>query len=169
MNLFDVAVREKQSFLYIVKQAKQNKMKKMSIHYLGNKTCLLDSINEQFSRVEEPYDDFVDLFSGTASVGHFIQKQGKVGVSFNDTELYAYYIARGYCIAYTGTLASIFDELNNHLENGNTSLGAVTKHYSPEGGRMYFTPENAGKIDYIRGKLNCTRTNLTRSTSLSHP
>ena len=32
--------------------------------------------------------------------------------------------------------------------------GFITRHYSPRGGRMYFTEENAGRIDAIRRRLH---------------
>lgn len=49
------------------------------------------------------------------------------------------------------TLESISEYLSAWIE---PEQGFMTRHYSPYGGRMYFTEENAGRIDAIRRRLH---------------
>jgi adenine-specific DNA-methyltransferase len=58
----------------------------------------------------------------------------------------------GACIpAPTRALAAVAAYLSSWLD---PEPGFMTRHYSPRGGRMYFTEENAGRIDAIRRCLH---------------
>jgi adenine-specific DNA-methyltransferase len=48
-------------------------------------------------------------------------------------------------------LATMAEYLSSWVE---PEAGFMTRHYSPRGGRMYFTEENAGRIDAIRRRLH---------------
>lgn len=50
-----------------------------------------------------------------------------------------------------GGLDSVAEYLSCWIE---PEQGFITRHYSPRGGRMYFTEENAGRIDAIRRRLH---------------
>lgn len=50
-----------------------------------------------------------------------------------------------------GGLEAVAEYLSRWIE---PEVGFVTRHYSPRGGRMYFTEENAGRIDAIRRRLH---------------
>jgi len=49
------------------------------------------------------------------------------------------------------TLLSVAEYLSRWIE---PERGFITRNYSPAGGRMYFTEENAGRIDAIRRRLH---------------
>jgi adenine-specific DNA-methyltransferase len=48
-------------------------------------------------------------------------------------------------------LAAVAEYLSSWIE---PEPGFMTRHYSPLGGRMYFTEENAGRIDAVRRRLH---------------
>lgn len=48
-------------------------------------------------------------------------------------------------------LSAIAEYLSSWIE---PEVGFMTRHYSPLGGRMYFTEENAGRIDAVRRRLH---------------
>ena len=50
-----------------------------------------------------------------------------------------------------GRLEALAEYLSRWIE---PEHGFITRHYSPRGGRMYFTEENAGRIDAIRRRLH---------------
>ena len=51
-------------------------------------------------------------------------------------------------------LAAVAEYLSSWIE---PETGFMTRHYSPRGNRMYFTEENAGRIDAIRRRLHAWR------------
>jgi len=123
------------------------------MNYIGSKLSLLpfleNSIKEAVGDISNKV--FFDLFAGTGAVGnHF---NGKTSyVIANDFEQYSYILN---C-----------NLLLNHLDHSDyiKSLndlepleGFIWKHYSPAGGRMYFTENNAKKIDAIRNKIFTTK------------
>jgi len=50
-----------------------------------------------------------------------------------------------------GALMAVAEYLSSWID---PEPGFMTRHYSPRGGRMYFTEENAGRIDAIRRRLH---------------
>lgn len=122
------------------------------MRFLGNKTSLIhdidafitDSISKQTGLV------FFDAFCGTGSVAnHFKQK---FNVIINDHLKWATTysmgrIAAGECL-FEQLGFSPFEYLNS---NTNIIRGFIHNTYSPAfTNRMYFTTENAGRIDYFR-------------------
>src|SRR5690606_32528159 len=51
------------------------------------------------------------------------------------------------------TLAAVAEYLSGWMEPDREG-GFITRHYSPAGGRMYFTEENARRVDAIRRRLH---------------
>ncbi|CAN7533319.1 DNA adenine methylase [Rossellomorea sp. LjRoot5] len=153
------------------------------MRYIGSKERLLDFIyafvKEKVEYEEEGTLTFADLFTGTASVSRFFRKKGYKIIA-NDLLTV--------CVTWAkAALASSNDITFNKLINSNqikeqelTSLfqnnqdtvlkhlnalsgieGFIFNEYSPEGKskRMYFTGENASKIDAIRTQIENWKTN----------
>jgi adenine-specific DNA-methyltransferase len=145
------------------------------VRYIGNKTRLLEFINEAL--VDRRIDAqaatpplAVDPFCGTASVASALKRLGFRVVAADIME-YARVFAHAYvqvssepdltCLAATlrlpdATLATVVD----HVNALPARPGFIHDHYSPAGreggvhGRMYFTPENAARIDGIRQAIH---------------
>ena len=130
------------------------------MRYYGNKTKLLPFIeNVVRNTCINGTSCFVDLFSGTSSVGRHFKKLGYTVIS-NDNLEFSYAISKTYielseqprfdglCEELkVNDLDGIFGFLNN---NDNYIEGFIYNHYSPNGGRMFFTDSNALKIDTNR-------------------
>lgn len=142
------------------------------MNYIGSKHTLLPFIEETFEEVTrgETPRTFCDLFAGTGAVGRRFKQRG-LEVTANDLQYYSFVLNRAYLV------------INRPLEFGGLRLAAgqanaaetalasvnelqpahgfVSEQYSPEGGRFYFTPENAARIDGIRLRLEEWRTDGT--------
>ena len=103
--------------------------------------------------------NFVDLFSGTCSVGRHFKKLGYTVIA-NDNLEFSYALSKTFIELNeqpkfktlikelrASDNQGVFDYLNN---NQNYKEGFIYKNYCPNGGRMYFTDENALKIDTNR-------------------
>jgi adenine-specific DNA-methyltransferase len=100
-----------------------------------------------------------DLFAGTGVVSNHFRNLGAVVLS-NDAELYSSVITHAVtCSTYNEKCKGIIQELQ--ADTG-TRVGFVTKNYSPhnENERMFFTVENAMRIDYLRWRLESMKENL---------
>ena len=125
------------------------------VRYLGNKTSILDVLDEVFkTEIGQENKGLVlfDAFSGTASVGDFFSDRYKI-VS-NDKYYYSYVYSRGKLNQQNITFEKLgfcpFDYFNN-LELELIKDGFIFNNYAPiESERMYFTGENAALIDTIR-------------------
>lgn len=117
------------------------------LNYIGSKKTLLEFLNDKISNVINENTSFADLFSGTGVVGqHF--KNTAHHVVVNDAEYYSFVV--NYAMLkcdFSDKLSSLIQELNA-LEG---ISGLMTQHFSQE--RMFFTEENAKKIDAIRNKI----------------
>lgn len=132
------------------------------MRFIGSKVNMLPEIANVISKhVDGSEKTFVDLFGGSNSVGQYFKEQYQI-VS-NDIMYFSYVIAR----------ASIqmndipkFKKLNSigvsdpikYLQSHditNVPDGYVTINYSPIGEkkRMYLTPENARRIDFVRDTI----------------
>lgn len=131
-----------------------NKFEKgCEMRYIGNKTKLLNEIQKILAEkgvLRQGYT-FCDIFSGTGSVGDYFKD--KFQIIANDS-LYA---------AYTISAAKLinvikFDKLDcdpfsffNSVNTSNHTSGFCYNNFAPSvSGRMYFSDENAKKIDFIR-------------------
>lgn len=122
------------------------------MRFLGNKTSLLrdidtfitDSISRQTGLV------FFDAFCGTGSVANHFKH--KFNIVINDNLKWATTYSMGRIVAGECFFEQLgfnpFEYLNSTT---NTIQGFIHNTYSPAfSNRMYFTPENAGRIDYFR-------------------
>jgi len=128
------------------------------LRYYGGKGKLLSFIQGTISNVVPDSARILDLFSGTGVVGLQLRKSGHP-VHANDI------LELSDCLNHTNL---VFDRQSPTIKSGkasdlvnmlNSTKGFhdfVTESYSPIGsvGRMYFSAENAKKIDAIRTKIH---------------
>jgi len=125
------------------------------MRYIGNKTKLLDFIDELLvdKKILNKKLVFCDAFSGTATVGHHYKDKYKKIIA-NDNLYFSYVIAE----AKLNSNNTNFKELGfdpfvyfNEVETSHFKNGFIYNNYAPtKGKRMYFSDENAKKIDFIR-------------------
>lgn len=130
------------------------------MRYLGSKIKLLSSIEEVIEANNITGETFADIFAGTGCVGDYFKDRYKV-IS-NDFLYYAYVMN---CAKLQNSKIPPFKNMKKHLgcndvfEWFNSLKFDLNKNfffynnYSPKGGRMFFTEENAIKIDGIRLKI----------------
>jgi adenine-specific DNA methylase/DNA modification methylase len=131
------------------------------MRYYGAKTKLLPFIEEVVkSTGVNGTSNFVDLFAGTTSVGQHFKKLGYTVYS-NDILEFSYALSKTYIelnkepdfkklkskLKIKNDLNNLFDFLNKFEVQ---KQGFIYENYSPNGGRMYFSDENALKIDTFR-------------------
>lgn len=126
------------------------------MRYLGNKTKLLEFIESVINKYNIQGETFADLFSGTGSVADFFKD--KYTIMANDYMAFASVIARAKLL---NTKLPSFDTfkkkynmspfkwLNQRVYKPSPEFFIYNK-YTPVGDRMYFTEENALKIDGMR-------------------
>lgn len=138
-----------------------------TMRYIGNKTKLLDFIRRVLRARAIAPGRAVDPFSGTASVARALKRWGHA-VTASDIMEYGYVFARAYVQAVEPPRFDALVPLTRspHLNDVLAFLdalppqpGFIHEHYSPAGaagaphGRMYFTPDNAARIDAIRDRI----------------
>ncbi len=126
-----------------------------SLNYIGSKRSLIDfiktSIDEVVGNNKKKYT-FCDLFAGTGIVGFTIGKEFN-SVITNDMEYYSFVINKALYVPFTSFLKDQIDYLNDLADTekkyGN---GYMVENYSEP--RLFFTKDNARRIDVIRTELN---------------
>ena len=130
------------------------------MRYIGSKANLIENIESCIAaNIHIKQKTFCDIFSGTGIVAQYFKPQYEI-IS-NDSLFFSYIIQKSLVennITPTfsklkPTIANPFDYLENaSLSNKNKF---VEENYSPSGkaGRMYFTTENARRIDFIRSTI----------------
>jgi len=131
------------------------------LNYIGSKYQLLDWI-QGIIREKTGWDTFTgkrfaDLFAGTGIVSHSFRLAGSSVLS-NDAELYSSIITHAFTRSmYSDTCKTILATLEHELDAKvwESTVGRITKEYSPYNGceRMFFTVDNAKRIDYIRSRI----------------
>ncbi|MCK9425108.1 MAG: DNA adenine methylase [Ignavibacteriaceae bacterium] len=131
------------------------------MRYYGAKTKLLPFIEQAVKKTGvNGTSNFVDLFAGTSAVGRHFKKLGYTVIS-NDTLEFSYAIAKTYIetnkeptfkklksyLKLKDDNKILFEYLNKIKES---KQGFIFENYSPNGGRKYFSDENALKIDTYR-------------------
>ncbi|MQT24818.1 MULTISPECIES: DNA adenine methylase [Pseudomonas] len=121
------------------------------MNYLGSKTKLLGFIDTvvtecQF-KINKPADEivFCDLFSGSGKVANHFKDRFKVVA--NDLEYYSYATLCNLLNNDSSTAYEckpILDYMNYCMDG---EQGFIYQNYSEDGGRTYFTNDNAKKID----------------------
>ena len=137
------------------------------MRYIGNKTKLIPFLLHTVRRLGIGPGVACDPFAGTASVGRALKLAGwRVHCGDLLALSHAFQVARveldrtprfetGERRGAAATRASYLSVIR-HLQEAAPIHGFVTEHYTPAGeegrrhGRMYFTPDNATRIDGIR-------------------
>lgn len=125
------------------------------MRYLGSKDKLIPAIQSLLSKkglISEPYV-FFDAFCGTGAVANSLKDVFHLVI--NDSMNWSVLYSRGRIVGNTCTFEKLgFDPFQFFQKNNKIKKGFIYNTYSPaETERMYFTPENAGRIDYIRSKI----------------
>lgn len=130
------------------------------LRYIGNKTRILNKIEEMIDDKGISGGVFADLFTGTGSVAdHF---KDRFEVIANDMMMYASVFALAKIsyseapefIAFRDKFGvSPFDYWNQY-DYSNEADGFVSSQFSPKGNRKFFQEENALKIDTIRRQMD---------------
>lgn len=146
------------------------------MRYIGNKTKLLPFLNGAIARLGIAPGVAHDAFAGTAAVGRALKVAGW-RVHSSDLMTYSYVMQRAYVVAsgidrfqmlaeadenisevFASTAGDPVTRLRvvaDHLANGvRTASGFFATNFAPSGGRMYFTDENARRIDAARTTLH---------------
>ena len=125
------------------------------MRYIGNKTKILDRIEQLImdKKICKENYTFCDAFSGTASVGNYFKDRFKIIA--NDNLYTSFVISQAKLntpdLKFTKLDVNPFEYFND--ENNRTE-GFVYKNFSPGGSeRQYFSKENAGRIDFIRQRI----------------
>ncbi|WP_056976028.1 Dam family site-specific DNA-(adenine-N6)-methyltransferase [Lacticaseibacillus sharpeae] len=132
------------------------------MRFIGSKVNLLPEIDSVIAKhVDGSEKTFVDLFGGSNSVGQYFKD--KYQIVSNDIMYFSYVIARASIQmneypTFTGLKTLNIDDPIKYLQSHDISDvpdGYVTTNYSPNGkkNRMYLTPENARRIDFIRDTI----------------
>ncbi|MHB8336961.1 MAG: DNA adenine methylase [Ignavibacteriaceae bacterium] len=131
------------------------------MRYYGAKSKLLPFIEQVVKMTGvNGTSNFVDLFAGTSTVGRHFKKLGYTVIS-NDTLEFSYALSKTYIEL---NEEPKFKKLKSllKLKNSNEALfdymnklkirrpGFMFENYSPNGGRQYFSDENALRIDTFR-------------------
>ena len=129
------------------------------MRYIGNKTRLLPFILRTLEKEEIPVGSVHDAFAGTASVSRALKSEGW-RVYSSDLLMSSYVFQRAYVVA--DSADPTLHEKARHLSKLEPRVGFISRHFTPAGGsasvgRMYFTPENAGRIDAARETLESWR------------
>lgn len=147
------------------------------MRFIGNKLRLIDKIYNTLVDKNISGSTFFDFFAGTASVGRFF-KEKDYKVFSSDIMYFSFCLQNAYL--HNNTIPA-FEKLLGHLKlstDNNPPLvivveylntlkavkGFIYKNYSPSGTshldlpRMYFSDENAMKIDAIRLEIENFKT-----------
>lgn len=126
------------------------------MRYIGNKTRMIDNIEEFIKTENIEGETFCDIFAGTSSVGdHF---KNKYKIIANDFLYSSSIIAKGRLYNCKVPKFEKFIkekginpfEYLNKIEYEYDEQYFVTKNYSPIGKRQFFTEDNSVRIDGMR-------------------
>ena len=125
------------------------------MRYIGNKTKLLPFILRTLERSGIGVGSVHDAFAGTASVSRAFKAKGW-RVHSSDLLMSSYVFQRAYVVAEAAD--SSLEELARELSALTPRDGFISQHFSASRladkiGGMYFTAENAGRIDAAREQL----------------
>ncbi len=137
------------------------------MRYLGNKESIVSEIYSLLSDkgLINKELSFFDAFCGSGSVADYF-KEYYNNIIINDNLTWSVIYTGGRLRSQHCSFSKLgfdpFDYLNNSDE---TLHGFIYKNYSPtESSRMYFTPENAARIDFFRSKIEEWKRNLLINT-----
>ena len=122
------------------------------MRYIGSKGKIVDQIEDLIKslKLDKENYTFFDAFSGTATVGNYFKDKYKIIA--NDTLYSSYVMTQAKLntpdMSFKGLKVKPFDYFNDVK---NQTKGFIYTNYSLGGSdRMYFSEENAARIDFIR-------------------
>ena len=131
------------------------------MRFIGGKTLIIPYILELIKEKTIDVKSVSDVFAGSGVVSREFKNLGYDIIS-NDLMYFSYVLLRG-TVGINSKLefknlniSNPIEYLNNlNLENINLDLKNcfTYQNYSPKGGRMYFTEDNALKIDLVRTQI----------------
>ena len=126
----------------------------LKLDYIGSKKSLLDKLDKVFEKLNITENTtFGDLFAGTGSVAYFVSKKYNANVISNDLLYFSYIFNKAKLSKYTKKDIAVINSKIDEYNKLKPIKSFVTESFSPPS-RMYFTTNNAMKIDAIRTKLN---------------
>ena len=130
------------------------------MRYLGNKESILTEISNLLSNkglLQKGYT-FFDAFCGSGSVADYFKSY--YDIIINDNLTWSVMYTKGRLCAPMCTFEKLGFDPFEFLNNTNSiHHGFIYKNYAPtETQRMYFTPENAERIDYFRKQIEDWKT-----------
>lgn len=156
-------------------------MKVNRLNYIGSKFQLLEWLNSNIKQ-KTGWESFAgkrvgDLFAGTGIVSHYFRTNGAVTLT-NDAELYSSIISEAFGLSvFTPACDAFIKDVNadivlkKHIASVASpvaspvpmSVGYIQANYSPHGDcqRMFFTIDNAARIDYIRSRIELSKPTLS--------
>lgn len=131
------------------------------MRYIGNKTKLLDFIRRTLRRRGVETGLALDPFTGTASVARELKRLGHRVIA-SDVMEYGRVFAEAYVVADAPNgRGDRLPPLLAELARLPPEDGFFRANFSPAGRggprRMYFTPDNAGRIEAIRNRIEAWR------------
>ncbi|HWG84243.1 MAG TPA: DNA adenine methylase, partial [Deinococcales bacterium] len=136
----------------------------MPLNYIGSKARLLPFIDSAWREVRDGDERTVcDLFAGSGAVAQHFARAGYL-VTANDLQHYSYVLNAAYLIGPPPRLERLVRaaglpgedppaEAISFLAALPPSSGFLSRNYGPEGGRLYFSAENAARLDAARERL----------------
>lgn len=127
------------------------------MRYIGNKAKLLEEIDNLLEKkgLKKEGLIFCDIFSGTATVGDYYN--GYYNIIANDILDFSYEFSKGVLLGYKAKFKKLgFNPFQffEQIDYSNYTDGFCYNNFSPNGGRQYFSDENAKYIDYIRNTID---------------
>ena len=125
------------------------------MRFIGNKELIIADIIELLEQKELTCKNLTlfDAFCGTGAVA--VATKGAFNIIANDMLGWSTIYTKGRVCANDCHFENLgFDPFDYFNSNDNRLEGFFYKNYSPGASkRMYFSPENAGRIDYFRTKI----------------
>lgn len=125
------------------------------MRYIGNKEKIIGEIENIIvsHNLQENCTSFCDAFSGTATVGEYFKDCFRIIA--NDNLYLSYVMSMAKLNMPDGTYAGLGLNPFEYFNENHNRKGFIYENYSPGGRakRMYFTEENAQKIDFIRWQI----------------
>ena len=139
-----------------------------SLNYIGSKYSLYPVLKPHFEKIINGFNRrvvFGDLFAGTGIIGYNIGTEFDAKIIANDIQYYSYVINKANLSVYTDDDMNHINKLVRQLNKLKGIQGFIYKNYSTneESERMYFSNENAMKIDAIREKLKQDREKMSEN------
>ena len=125
------------------------------MRYLGNKESILTEISDLLESQGLLKDGFTffDAFCGSGSVADYFKSY--YDIIINDNLTWSVIYTKGRVCAPACTFEKLGFDPFEYLNSSETIVqGFMYKNYAPtESARMYFTPQNAGRIDFFRKQI----------------